>query len=359
MLRNVTKRYRVMEAEPGMELARGLTTESCRFALNEGTVLTASLLERLASWGVEYIDVRVVEGAGESEGKKDGELRSSQQEELSNDYNDTVHSLRKAFEIARFAKHVPLADIQKVAETDIIQYMDTFSILNHLQVVERREDYTYCHAIDVAVLSGIIGRWLGYDEKIVKELVLAGLIHDIGKTQIPSEIVRKTGLLSELEMETMRHHTTRGYKLVKDFHLPHNVLLAILQHHERADGTGYPLKVTGDKIHLFARIVAIADVYNAMTSDKVYRAKTTPFHAADVIVHEMFDKLDPNICAVFVSNLKDYFVGNIVELDDGREAEVVYIGNMLAARPIVRTDAGEFIDMGKEKSVNIAKLVRT
>jgi putative nucleotidyltransferase with HDIG domain len=355
MLQTVLKKYHISEVEPGMELGRGLVTDNGKFALGEGTVLTASLIERLKNWGVDYLNVRK---SVEVKGKKPASL-SQAQEAVSQNYNDTVVILRRSFEATRFFKQVPLDEMRELADRIVEPLIDTAGILNHLHVVHRRDDYTFHHSINVAVLCGVLGRWLGYTGEEYKSLVLAGLVHDIGKTQIPLEILRKPGKLSELEMDTMKFHTTRGYKLMKEFDLPAGVLHTILQHHEREDGSGYPLKVAGDKIHPFAKIVAVADIYDAMTSDKVYRKKTTPFQAVEAIVQDMYNKLDPNICTVFLNNVRDYFIGNIVELNDGREAEVVYLGKIVAARPIVRTDDGQFIDLEKQKNIGIIKLVST
>jgi len=226
-------------------------------------------------------------------------------------------------------------------------------------VVQRRDDYTFHHSLDVAVLCGVVGRWLGYKGEELKDLVLAGLLHDIGKTQIPLEILRKPGKLTPEETKIMQLHTTRGYNLVKELDLPAAVTYAVLQHHEREDGSGYPLQVTGDKIHPFAKLIAVIDIYDAMTCDKVYRKKVTPFEAVETITRDMYDKLDPNICAVFLNNVRDYFIGNTVLLSDGREAEVVYLGQYISSRPVVRTEDGLFIDLEQRKELSIVRLLGT
>jgi putative nucleotidyltransferase with HDIG domain len=247
--------------------------------------------------------------------------------------------------------------MKEVAESSIEPFIDTSGILNHLHSVRRQDDYTFHHSMNVAILCGVIGRWIGYRAEEFKDLVLAGLLHDIGKTQIPFEILKKPGRLSSEEMEIMQFHTTRGYNLIKELDLPRPILFAVLQHHERDDGSGYPLKVTGERVHPFAKIVAVADIYDAMTSDRVYKKKTTPFQAADAIFQEMYNKLDPNICTVFLNNVRDYFIGNVVELSDGRDAEVVYVREFPTVRPTVKTKDGEFIDLDKQKSISIVKLV--
>jgi putative nucleotidyltransferase with HDIG domain len=355
MIRVITKRYRIDEVKPGMELAGSLITDNDKFALGEGTVLTTNLIQRLKGWGVGVVDIRhYIDNAD-----KEPPPLSETQAAISSGYNDTVTALRRSFETIRFFKQVPLKEMRELVDSALEPLINTSGILNHLQVVQRQDDYTFYHSIDVAVLCGVIGRWLGYRGDELKDLVLAGLLHDIGKTQIPLEILRKPGKLTPAEMEIMRLHTTRGYNLVKELGLPASVMYAILQHHEREDGSGYPIQVAGNKIHPFAKVVAVVDIYDAMTSDKVYSKKVTPFAAVESLLRDMYDKLDPNICTVFLNNVRDYFIGNVVLLSDGREAEVVYLGKFISARPVVRDENGEFIDLESKKDLSIIKVIRT
>lgn len=353
MLRMIAKRYDIKEVAAGMELAKSVVVNDGCFALGEGTVLTTSLIERLTLWGVDFLDIRLTV---EENANEPVPLTLAQQC-LSRDYNDTVLGVKKAFDTVRFFQQVPLKAMQEMAEAAIEKFIDKSGILNQLHLIHRQDDYTFHHSLNVAVLCGVIGRWLNYKDQEFKDLVLAGLLHDIGKTQIPLEILKKPAELTSLEMNTMRFHTTRGYNLIKELEVPQFILFAVLQHHERDDGSGYPLQVTGDKIHPVAKIVAVADTYDAMTSDRVYKKKVTPFQAVDAIVQDMYNKLDPNICSVFLNNVRDYFIGNIVELSDGLRAEVVYLGKFSSARPTVKTTAGDFIDLEKHKEIGIVKLI--
>jgi putative nucleotidyltransferase with HDIG domain len=354
LLRATAKRYRIEDVQAGMELASSLVAEDGKFALGDGTVLSASLISRLKGWGIGSLDIREMVDTDELREK----ALSPKQRELSREYNETVTMVKKSFETIRFFKQVPIKDMRELADKTLSQFINTSGILNHLQVIHRKDDYTFHHSINVAVLSGVLGRWMGYRGADFDNLVLAGLLHDIGKTQVTLQILCKPGVLTGPEMDTMKLHTTYGYNLVKELGLPQSVLFAILQHHEREDGSGYPLRFTGDKIHPFAKIVAVADIYDAMTSDKVYRKKTTPFQAADTIVQFMYDKLDPAVCSTFLNNVRDYFIGNIVELSDGREAEVVFLGKLVSSRPIVKTERGEFIDLEENNDISIVKLAR-
>lgn len=238
--------------------------------------------------------------------------------------------------------------------------VESIGVINHLHMVSRQGDYTLHHSVNVALICGVLGRWLGYNERELTDLVLSGLLHDIGKTQISLEILNKPGKLSEEEMNIMQTHPSVGYKMLREnTNLSANICYGVLQHHERLDGSGYPFKIQGNQIHKYAKIIAIADIYDAMTSNSAYRTKATPFSVVEVMTEEMFNKLDATICTVFLNNVRDYFVGNIVKLSDGRNVEVVYLGQSAGTRPTVRTQDNQFIDLERRKDIQIVDLVKT
>jgi len=331
-------------------------TQDDKVILSEGTVLTETMLQGLRFW---HISTVFIKEELSPTSKIDFSIpETAVQKKFYAEYEVTVNTVKNAFSKIRFFKDVPLTDMQQLASCAIEPLINSTGVINHLNMVRRQDDYTFHHSVNVAIISGLLGKWLGYTGAEIKDLVLAGLLHDIGKTQIPLEILNKPGKLAADEMKIMQNHTTRGYKLLQEKHeLPAGVVHGILQHHERFDGSGYPLAVAGSQIHKYAKIIAIADIYDAMTSDRVYHRKNTPFEVVEMIVEEMFNKLDPEIVAVFLNNVRDYFIGNIVELNDGRQAEVIYLGQFMAARPIVLTEDKEYIDLEQNKTLSIVKVV--
>lgn len=351
------KPYSLDEVKPGMEIGRMVLTQDDKVVLSEGTILSASMIEGLSFWEIKTVFIKEVLLC-------DSEMDFSVpenpiQKKFYADYDDTVRALKESFSKIRFFKEVPLITVSNLTSNSIDPLINTTGVINHIHMVRRQDDYTFHHSVNVAVICGVLGKWLGLVGQELHDLVLAGLLHDVGKTQIPLEILNKPGKLTPEEMEIMRLHTTRGYQLVRDTpNLSSGVVYGILQHHERFDGSGYPLAVSGDKIHKFAKIIAVADIYDAMTSDRVYHRKISPFAVVEMIVEEMFNKLDPEIGMVFLNNVRDYFVGNIVELSDGRQAEVIYLGQFMAARPTVVTEDKEYIDLERNKSLSIVKVIR-
>lgn len=354
--------YTLEEAIPGMQLGRDVLNDGGQVMVVAGTVLTTNIIEGLKCWDVPSVIIRTEIIAEpvmvEIPEVFDAPISKSQQKFYSS-HETTTNNVKKAFGSMRYFKEVPLEQMQEIAENEILPMIESIGVLNHMQMVGHQDDYTFQHSINVAVICGVLGKWLGYKGTALSDLVLAGLLHDVGKTQIPLEILNKPGSLSAEEMKVMQTHTLLGYKLLKDSsELSPGVTYAVLQHHERMDGKGYPFQILTDQFHQYGRIVAVADTYDAMTSDRVYHKKMTPFAVVETMASEMYDKLDPTICAVFLNNVRSYFIGNIVKLSDGRRAEVVYLGPFMGARPTVITPDGEVINLEKNKNIGIIELMQ-
>lgn len=257
-------------------------------------------------------------------------------------YLELVQVLKEAYElyIAGDCKSLPQDSVTVLFnECEKIVQSDETMILFHKEF--NMSDYSFTHAINVAILSGVIAKWMNLKEKEIRELVLAGLLHDLGKARIPRDLVLKSGKLSNDEMDILKTHPTESYNLIKDQDFPMNVLLGVSQHHERMDGSGYPNRLLGKDISLAARIIAVADVYDAMTSNKVYRQAENTLMAIEELFKEMFSKLDPHICSVFLKNVKKHLVGQRVHLSDGSEAKVVRIEGDGFGSPILERCEGK------------------
>jgi putative nucleotidyltransferase with HDIG domain len=248
--------------------------------------------------------------------------------------------------------------MRELSNNSIEQMINTHGIISFLLMLERKDDYTFHHSLNVSILAGVLGKWLGVSGQDLKDLILAGLMHDAGKALVDMNILNKPDKLSRKEFEIMRYHTILGYELLREHQeLPEAVRLGVLQHHERMDGSGYPLKLLGGQIHYFAKIIAIVDIYDAMTSDRVYKAKADPFSVIETLANEMFGKIDAEFCTVFLQNIGNYLTGKFLRLNDGRVAEVVYYDHVSYNRPVIRTEDNEFIDLSRNKEIGINEVI--
>jgi len=187
---------------------------------------------------------------------------------------------------------------------------------------------------------------------------MAALLHDIGKISITLDILNKPGKLTEEEMAVMKTHPTNGYQFLLQYsQLADDVKQGVLHHHERNDGSGYPEGLVENQISYYGKIIAIADIYDAMTTDRVYRKKLTPFQVAETLVEEMYQKLDPELCLIFLDNIGNSLLNSIVSLSNGQRGEVVYLHNTPIIRPIIRLMDGTLLDLDKNRGIRILEVI--
>lgn len=236
---------------------------------------------------------------------------------------------------------------------DMVRNNDVLMRLNQLQ---RTDDYTFEHSMRVSILATMIGKWLGYSQTEMLELSEAGMLYDIGKLSIPEEILRKPGPLTPQEFEMIRRHPQNGYSILLGTKgVSQNVKYAALHHHERLDGSGYPLRLRSNQIHYFAKIIMVCDVFDAMTNDRPYKKKISEMLALDYLIWNSGKLFDPEVVFTFKQGLSAFFISKKCRLSDGREGIIVYTHKDFPTRPIVQAGE-EFIDLAKNRSVDIEEI---
>ena len=207
------------------------------------------------------------------------------------------------------------------------------------------DDYTYYHSVNVAVLSIVLGVALNMERQELCDLGFAALLHDIGKVFVDKKILNKNGKLTRGEFEEIKSHSLLGCNhLKKGYFMPNSCYMGVLDHHEKYDGGGYPNNLKGDNISLYGRIIAVADVYDALTSDRPYRKALLPSDAMEYIMGSTITSFDPNVVKVFVKKIAAYPTGTCVKLSNGLTGIVVQNYENLCMRPRVRI----FMDHDKE-----------
>lgn len=221
----------------------------------------------------------------------------------------------------------------------IIQYFD---MLHNLR---SSDDSVYGHSLNVAMISRILGKWLKWSPSDLDSLVIAGLLHDIGKITIPPEILNKEGKLTDEEFEQIRWHPRAGYELVRDLKIDSRIKKAVLQHHERCDGSGYPMKADEIMLDDFAMVIAIADVYDAMTAARKYRAPLCPFQVIREFEHDGYHKYKTEYLLTFLRHIATTYQNNRVILSDGQAAKIILLNQNSLSTPLVQLDDGSCIDL--------------
>lgn len=272
-------------------------------------------------------------------------------------YNQAIRISRDIVEDIRFGRKLYLNPVEKYSIQICKNLNVDTNILTFLNSAQDKYPYLYSHPVNVAFISLVIGKWMNLDDSNLVNLVCAGFLHDIGKAKIKDSLLNKADTLTLEEMEKVKTHPVIGYKIldsVNEFDL--KVLQGVLFHHERMDGTGYPLGLKGGKINLFSRIIAIADTFDAITATKAYSKKNSPLKAIEEIQLNSFNHLDPYICQVFVNNIIDYLSGRAIRLSNEQVGNIVYINPIEITKPLVCCE-NEYHDLSLESDIEVVELL--
>ncbi|HEY9068809.1 MAG TPA: HD-GYP domain-containing protein [Candidatus Ozemobacteraceae bacterium] len=234
-------------------------------------------------------------------------------------------------------KAIPTRETREVAAQLIAEIARTPDAVLNLLAVRAYDDYTYAHNVNVATLSLMIGQAMGLSRTDLHSLGVGALLHDIGKLKVAKEILNKIGPLTPKEFELIRQHPRIGYEMLRTSReIGEWSKLIVLQHHEKFQGGGYPAGLKGSEISVMARIVAIADVYDALTTSRPFRPAMSPYLSTKILLSNTENQFDPAILAVFLRRMSVYPPGSLVRLNTGAIAAVTRSNPGAVLRPMVR-----------------------
>ena len=354
---------RTRQLQAGAIIDQAIVDRTGRILIARGTTLDDYLIEALLKMGITSIYTR--------EGEEDPE-----DENVSIETLETIEKLK----VPDRAK-VQLSESVKARVSEGIQYLysntstDSFSdtannIANDLMkaitdndaiaidinTLKVSDEYTFKHSVDVATMAMVIARKHGMKEKEVFEIGVSGLLHDLGKSQIPLEILNKAGRLTEEEFAIMKQHSVFGYRILNEKNnVSQAIKLGVLQHHEKISGQGYPLGLTSDRISPYAKILSVADIYDALVTERPYKKAFSQRDAIEILM-SMTPDLDISVIESFLSSVILYPVGSIVELSTGEKAKVVANNSQYILRPkVVGLKTGKVYDLGTD--INCASII--
>lgn len=328
---------------PGMELAREVVLSDGKVLTREGTVISRHTIGKLKKWQVQTVCVvnEVVVNP----------ITDPKIQQFVNSYNKSVTVVRQAFDQIRSTQEIPL-DTFAATATEITETVRCAgNIVDRLYDLPPCDDCTFQHSVNVSVIAALIATWLGYPPAIINAVSLAGLLHDVGKSQLPPSLLNLPYKLPPQDYDHYKKHAGYGYELINKLpELGQSIKAGVIQHHERTDGSGYPHRINAEKIHLYAKIVAVADLYDeALTVNREPSVVYSPYCGLEKLADEKY-RLDPQICLLFVNRMLNYLSGNMVALSDGRQGRVVFLNTARPSRSMVQLADGQVLDLSEEET---------
>ena len=319
----------------GMVVGRTIWNEAGHPLLHKDVIVTSRIVERLRELNIQYL---YIEDKVSSGIKVEETVTPAKRIQV-------VKNITKSFEEVKQAKSSQTSyvlDQQSkviglIVEDIINSIIGSEELLMVLTDAYLYDEYIYQHSFQVTMYSMAIAKEMGYSYDDIRLIGMGAILHDIGKLLIPSEILSKPGKLTEEEYEEMKHHTRFGFDLLRNLHSV-SLLVAhcAFQHHERIDGSGYPRGLIDFEIHPFAKIIAVADVFDALTSTRVYRKKMLPIDAIAIIKEGRGIQFDTRVVDAFKQSIIHYVNGTLVLLSDGRRGIISKQNLVDASRPWLR-----------------------
>ncbi|NQF17135.1 HD-GYP domain-containing protein [Brevibacillus sp. HB1.3] len=342
----------------GQVLAADLYTEQGILLLGQNTTITPAHVILLQKQRVREVEIiqSLTEGTGEEVTSQLFQLDADSETVAA--YVQALDKTRLLFDELTVGGAQTLDHFSNIFFDVAEKSTKHLGLFRNLYVLEGADSYTYRHSLNVGILCSLIARLMKWDEERVAFMGIAGFMHDIGKMRVPKEILLKPGKLSEEEFAIMKKHTVFGYEMIREMKGGTELLaLCALLHHERLDGSGYPEQRKGDSIPIECQVLAVADMFDAICSDRVYKGRTSPFEAAQLLWKEACNGiLNVEIVAQFVRYIALLYVGAKARLSSGEEVEVILIHQDEPMRPLVRR-MGEFLDLRHDRKLTIEKMI--
>ncbi|MEK3885367.1 HD-GYP domain-containing protein [Paenibacillus sp. PL2-23] len=352
----------VSQVKPGDKIGEDVLTSLGSVLLQKGKIITPKELDILQAFLIAKVTIEApAADAREGEEKKEEPAAGGRPippaNPLQTEYDRMIVLLRTIFNSFVTGTGLPIMDVRTQLER-LLQHISEYKILTFSPRVFQESDYLLHKSVMSAMTSYLIAQWVAQPQKDWMQVALAGLLKDIGNIRIDRGILTKPTPLTAEENDEMKRHTVHGYQLLKNVAaLNEGVKLATLQHHERVDGTGYPLGIDATKIHPYAKIVSIADIFHSMTLNKSYRKAASPYLVLEQLQSDSFGKLDPAYVQTFVEKVTQFHNGTVVRLSDGRVGEIIFSDRAHPTRPWVSID-GVIVNLTIERQLHIREVLK-
>ncbi len=332
-------RINVNRIKPGMTVACDIHTPKGLLLIPKGTVIDESHIFRIRLYQISTIDICVQEGEAAVTKGIEERINENLDIELTKSFSEFSqrYSAHKSVTQEKLndileGKSVTEAELFEVTSVLISSLRTKSELFNYLYYLKEENDHTFTHCLNVSLYAYIFANWLKLPDDQVREVTVCGLLHDIGKIEIDRQILHKPGKLTEQEYRVIKQHSIEGHRIIEPLDVSNAIKDGVLHHHEKLDGSGYPMGLTGERIPLYARMICIADIYDAMTSKRSYHEKYSPFKVMRVFEKESKGLIDPELLYTFLENIAHNYLGCDIMLSTGERARIVlYTTNPITA----------------------------
>lgn len=317
----------VNKIKEDMVCAKTVFTANGTILINKGTKIKCNYIERLLKHGIKRI---YVENDLIGDIEIDDIIKDEAMQKAISIVDSTMNNIS-------YYQEIDIEQIRSVLNTIIKDLFDNDNLIVQIMEIRAINEYTLEHCVKVAVLSLLTGLTLGYSKDELMDLGTGAILHDVGKALIPKEIINKPSQLTKKEYDIIKEHTNLGYKAIRRQNcVDDKVCDIILLHHERYDGKGYPTGLKGDEIPEYVKIVSIADVYDALTTDRVYRKRVEVSMAIEYLISMGGIQFDYTLVRKFIKNIALYPIGKGIILNTKEKGFVVNNFKNFPTRPVVK-----------------------
>lgn len=373
------------DLQSGMITARAVYTASGQLIIPAGTQLTDQLISRIHFYGIKSIQIEhTIEQKEYLKPLKPSKALSPAPSPIPNEKTSPVHNRSYSQKVQQspkfqnfqitYSKKINstqtaldhfltsdevdtrslLSETVSLIQDSQLTVMELFDMLHNMRQVD---DTIYAHSLNVSLLARVLGKWLSFSQEEIDTLTIAGLLHDIGKLKIPESIIKKPGKLTDEEFDIIKMHPRIGYDTIEKSSIDLRIKQAILMHHERCDGSGYPFGFQKDDLSPFSMVLAIVDVYDAMTAARSYRGPLCPFCVIQQFEDEGLQKFNPKYILTFLEHIAATYQNNRVLLSNGRRATIVMLNKHRLSKPIVQFEDESFLDLSKQNELTITAVI--
>ncbi|MBR5179005.1 MAG: HD-GYP domain-containing protein [Lachnospiraceae bacterium] len=358
------RKIRISDASAGMLVAEDVVNDIGQLIFPAEARLTDKAIARIQFHAIRYIRI-YLENEEESEPDQSidelsyfEKLRDSEEYNTFNEqFTDVADTFEK--EMMRVLHEGGDTDSRSLSngvKKILSSCRSGIQVFDLLHCTRSYDEVVFAHSLNVAIIAAVLGGWLDFPMEDIDVLIQCGIYHDIGKLAVPKEIIDKPGALTPDEYAVMRTHTSRGYSILKDMNLDNRVKLAAMMHHERCDGSGYPLGVGGNQIERLTKIIAIADVYEAMTAPRKYRKARCPFEVIKLFESSGLMLFDTKYLMTFIEHIAVCYMGYRVRLNDGTVGTIVYMNRQDDSKPMIQVGS-EYIDLFRNPKLYIEEIL--